>query len=536
MRVAEHIPRDPERDEWDIIVIGTGMGGSTAGFELARLGRRVLFLEKGKFLHDVPAQRWASVQDFSKEQERMLMGLWPLPLKGWTSFGDVEFFGPMGCGSGGTTVQFGAQFERFSHGDFRPRSNFPDVHDANLPEEWPITYDEMAPFYRRAEAHYDVCGTPDPLNPDPETKLRCPPPLSERDQRLFESFVELGLHPYRSHVGYHRVDSCQECLDLCPNDCKSDAARTSLRPAITEHGAKVLPECEVLELIAERRRVTGVRAVWQGRQIRVSGKIILAGLGAFMTPILLLNSRSSEWPDGLANSSGAVGRNLMLHATDFLVIDQSEERSAAGPRKSLTLNDFYYEGGKKLGSLQSSGVPPVAPLILAYLRYMEHKDPNCWRRRVSDHLPKLAEIAAQQFQRATLFSTIVEDLPYSENRVVADPSAPNGRRFRYTYTPDLHRRSRHFRRQLVRTISPRHKLRIVTWGKNNINYGHVCGTCRFGDDARTSVLDRNNRAHDLDNLYVVDSSFFPSSGGTNPSLTIAANALRVAGIIDRQIA
>lgn len=535
MRTTEPIPLDPEREEWDVIVIGTGMGGSTAGYELARLGRRVLFVEKGKFLHTEPASHRPPADGYSNEEVRLMTGRWPLPLSGRTSFGEVEFFAPLGCGTGGSTALYGGQLERFSPADFHPRSNFPDVRDANLPEEWPLPYEELLPYYRRAEAHYDVCGTPDPLSADREVTLRTPPPLSERDQFLFDSFTRAGLHPYRSHVGYHRIDGCWECLDLCLKSCKSDAGSRSLLPALTKHGASILPECEVQELIADRTRVRSVRALWNGREIRITAKIVVLGLGAFMTPVLLLQSASPEWPDGLANSSGAVGRNLMLHTSDFIVVDQSEERSAVGPRKALTLNDFYYDGGRKLGALQSVGLPLLAPFILTYLRYAEEKDPVWWRRRVRDSLRNLADDAAQKFRRASAFSTIVEDLPYAENRVVADPHAPNGRRFEYTYARDLHQRNRHFRKQLARRLGSRHEIRFVTGGRNNINFGHVCGTCRFGDDPKTSVLDKTNRAHELDNLYIVDASWFPSSGGTNPSLTIAANALRVGEIIDRQL-
>lgn len=535
MRVADHTPKHPEHDEWDVIVVGTGMGGSTVGFELARLGRRVLFLEKGRFLHGDPMSRQAPPHGCTQEEARLLTGRWPLPLKGRTSFGEVEFFGPLGCGTGGSTALYSGQLERLSPGDFQPRSNFPDVRDANLPEEWPLSYEELLPFYRRAEAHYRVCGTPDPLNRDQESTLLEPPALSERDQFLFDSFTRSGLHPYRSHVGYHQIEGCYECFDLCLRGCKSDAGSRSLVPALTEFGASLLTDCEVRGLIADRTRVKAVRATRNGEEVRLTGKVVVLASGAFMTPVVLLNSRSSDWPDGIANSSGAVGRNLMLHTSDFLVVDQRDERSAIGPRKSLTLNDFYHAGGTKLGTLQTVGLPLAAPFILTYLRYVEEKDPRWWRRRVSPFLPKVAETAAHLFRRGSLFSTIVEDLPYAQNRVVPDSGAPNGRRFEYTYAPDLGRRSRHLRKLVARRLGSRHKTRVVTGGANNLNYGHVCGTCRFGDDPRTSVLDGTNRCHDLDNLYVVDASFFPSSGGTNPSLTIAANALRVGGIIHRQL-
>lgn len=535
MSVAEYIPDHPERDEWDVIVIGTGMGGSTVGYELARRGRRVLFLEKGKFLHFGPVPEESGPDGNSLAQVRMRLGAWPVPLQGETSFGKVEFFAPMGCGSGGSTAIFGAQLERFSPADFEPKANFPGVANANLPERWPITYEELVPYYRRAEAHHRVCGTQDPLNRDPEACLKEPPRLSERDRVLHDSFVELGLHPYRSHVAFHHIENCLECFPVCAKNCKGDAGAMSLVPALTDHGASILPECEVLELTADRSRVTAVRAKWKGQEIRLVGKVIALGAGAYMTPVLLLNSRSPDWPDGLANRSGFVGRNLMLHTSDFITIDHRELYSAEGPMKSLSLNDFYFDDGKKLGTLQSVGLPLISATVLAYLRYAEERDPRRWKRMVSRFLPTVAYLASRIFRRACLFSTVVEDLPYQDNRILPDPSANNGMRFQYTYSRDLHERNRHFRKRLARTLSPRHKVTIVTGGKNNINYGHVCGTCRFGEHPDTSVLDRTNRTHDLDNLYVVDASFFPSSGGINPSLTIAANALRVGELIDSRL-
>ena len=202
-----------------------------------------------------------------------------------------------------------------------------------------------------------------------------------------------------------------------------------------------------------------------------------------------------------------------------------------GPRKSLSLNDFYFDQGRKLGTLQSVGLPMHPGIILDYLRYVAEKDPRWWRRPVSRLLPPVARFASHHFRRAALFATVVEDLPYRENRVIPDPAASNGMRFEYAYPRELRERNRHFQKRLARRLAPRHKVTVVTGG-NNINYGHVCGTCRFGEDPQSSVLDPTNRAHGIDNLYVVDASFFPSSGGINPSLTIAANALRVAEVID----
>ena len=536
MRDSDNIPADPEREDWDVIVVGTGMGGGTVGYELARLGRRVLFLEKGRLLHGGAAGADEPDPALAPEADaRMRAGRWPLPLQGRTSFGEVEFFLPLGCGSAGTTGLYGAQLERFRPADFRPRANFPDVRDANLPEEWPVSHEEMVPYYRRAEALYRVCGTQDPLDSDPEAPLRRPPALSARDQAMYDSFRELGLHPYRSHVGFAYVENCSECADICPRGCKSDAGDLCVLPAMRKHGAAILPGCEVVGLVAEGPRVTRVRARWNDREVTLSAQAVVLAAGAYMTPLLLLNSRSPAWPDGLANRTGLVGRNLMLHTSDFLTIDPREWHSAEGPKKTLALNDFYFDGGRKLGTLQSVGLALEPPDILDYLGYAAERDPQWWRKLAHPFLSSAAHVASRVFRSASLFATIVEDLPYSENRIVPDPHARNGMRFEYRYTPDLHERNRRFRKRVAEVLSPRHRVRIVTWGRNNINYGHVSGTCRFGDSPETSVLDRTNRAHDLDNLYVVDASFFPSSGGTNPSLTIGANALRVGEAIHGQL-
>jgi choline dehydrogenase-like flavoprotein len=536
MTLPDYSPEAPEDELWDAIVVGTGMGGATIGYALATKGLRVLFLEKGRFLYggvDRGDGRLPLTFDDSPEP-RMDRGHWPLPIAGQTSFGREEFFAPLGCGSGGTTGLYGAQLERFMPADFRPRANFPGAHDATLPETWPIEYAELVPYYERAEALYRVRGTQDPLDPRPCTLLD-PPPLSERDQLLAESLRELGLHPYRAHVGCEFVKDCTECGGvLCPRECKNDAGRMCLLPALSKHGAKILVNCTVHQLGADARSVQTVRCRIADRELALRGRVIVLSAGAFMSPLLLLNSRSEHWPNGIANASGLVGRNLMLHTSDFIAVSTRIGSSAEGPKKALALNDFY-SGESKLGTFQSVGVPVGRGSVAYYLRNQLHFLPR-WLLRLIDPLIRIvAAIAAHPFRNASVFATVVEDLPYHDNRIVSDPTAPNGMRFEYRYPPELRERNVLFRTLLKRRLKPRHRVMVLS-GRNNLNYGHVCGTCRFGDDPNTSVLDRENRAHGIDNLFVVDASFFPSSGGTNPSLTIAANALRVADAIERQLA
>jgi choline dehydrogenase-like flavoprotein len=535
MQAMDTLP-DPEKEQWDAIVVGTGMGGSTFGYELARRGRRVLFLEKGRFLHHQSESRRDAPGGASSADARLRDGLWPQLLRGRTGSREATFSAPWGCGTGGSTTIYGAQLERFTAADFAPRRHFAGVDDASLPERWPISYEDLVPYYRVAESLYRVRGTDDPLNPDPNAALRQPPRLSERDEMFRESFRELGLHPYQSHVGFDYRLGCRECMTFCPRGCKSDAASICLMPALTHHGARLLAECEVAELLVDGTRVTAVVARWQGRDLRLTARVVVLAAGALMTPTLLFKSSSRVGAAGLANRSGQVGRNLMLHTSDLVAIDPKTRYAADGPVRGLALNDFYVGDDGKLGTLQSLGMADVGPdVISGYLQYLATKDPRWWRTMARPLTPTIAHLAPRVLARAGIFTTIVEDLPYAFNRVIPDSRAPNGLRFEFTYTRELRERNRRFRRAIARALSPRHRVTIITGTTNNTNIGHMCGTCRFGDNPETSVLDGSNRAHDLDNLYVVDASFFPSSGGTNPSLTIAANALRVARILDERL-
>jgi choline dehydrogenase-like flavoprotein len=528
-RRAPYLAERPEEQTWDVVVIGTGMGGATLGYALARGGRRVLFIERGP-LRRPPGDASSEPSrlgetDDNSPRARLERGEWPLPLEGETSLGEVKFFAPLGCGAGGSTTLYAAALERFRPVDFRPRANFPNAPDSTLPESWPITYDELAPYYDQAESLFRVCGTQDPLGD--ASVLREPPPASARDEQFIRSWTDVGLHPYRIHVGCEFVYGCEQCLGLlCPRNCKSDAMRICLTPALLRHGAKILPDCEVTRLEADRERIKRVICRVDGREVAITGKLVVVAAGAWMTPALLLRSRSETWPEGVANRSGHVGRNLMLHASDLITVFSRTRTSAEGPPKTIAFNDFYVHDGIKLGTFQSlSGSDMVRGTVLWYLRSVVDRDPRWSRKVIRPALPVVALLATLYFKHAGAFAAIIEDLPYYENRVVPDEKAESGVRFRYTVPDELRERIAAYRKVLARALAPH---RLVVLPADNINYGHVCGTCRFGDDPDASVLDRDNRAHDIENLYVADSSFFPSSGGTNPSLTIAANALRVA--------
>ena len=532
MSTTTRIANDPGSETWDVIVVGCGMGGGAFGFEMSRRGKRVLFVERGRLLHDVDQSIPEPQAPVESEMElRLWQGRWPRRLRGRTSFGEMEFYAPLGCGTAGSTALYNAQLERFRPTDFLPRENFPDVPETSLPDRWPVTHDELTPYYRRAEELMKVCGSQDPLQSDSEARLLKPPPMTERDEVIYSAMQDAGLHPYRSHVGYNYQGECFECADVCPKACKSDAGNAWVVPALTQHNASILPRCEALEVLTSGRCATGVRVRYQGQEVILRSNLVAVAAGAYMSPVLLENSKSSEWPDGLGSSSGLRGRNLMLHTSDFLTVEPEEYYPYGVPRKSITVNDFYVDDGQKLGTIQSVAFPLNPLFIKAYLGYIVSREPMRWMRYKPEFFERASQLGAHYLRRAIVMGTILEDLPYSENGVIADARAPNGMRFKYEYKEELRERNRRLCERFAEVLSPTLKVKNATMSKDNINYGHPCGTCRFGDDPSTSVLDRNNRVHEFDNLYVLDASFFPSSSGINPSLTIAANALRVAKVI-----
>jgi len=244
-----------------------------------------------------------------------------------------------------------------------------------------------------------------------------------------------------------------------------------------------------------------------------------------MTPAILLNSTGGAWPRGVGNDTDQVGRNLMRHAIE-LVFLRGAPRLREGERsKQISLSDFYLPGdrseGLKLGTVQSLGALPSGADVLGRM-------PPLLRAIAR---PFVGAIWQHHIRPLNVLAAIMEDLPHAHNRVTPGAPFSDGarQRVRMSYrlsTQDLDRAAT-FHRVVTRALAPL-RPRAVALARRNAAVAHACGTCRFGIDPATSVLDAHNRAHGLDNLYVVDASFFPSSSGTNPSLTIAANALRVA--------
>ncbi|TFW19280.1 GMC oxidoreductase [Duganella callida] len=527
--------------EWDAIVIGTGMGGAVLGHALARAGQRVLFCEKGRSSDEqAQALRGAYPETAFPEplapapEHRAVLqraGRYPEQIADRSGARGSSFIPFIGSGNGGSTALYGMALERFFPADFAPRQAFPQAPaDCTLPDAWPVSYQAMTPYYEQAEILFRLRGSADTLRPtEGRAHLMPAPPLTPASAELFEFFQRQQLHPYRLPLACEFVEGCSGCQGyLCARECKNDANRICLRPALRQHGALLLDECEVLRLEADRSAVSGVVCNWRGREIRLRGRQVILAAGALESPRLLLRSASAHWPAGLANDSGLVGKNLMRHHIDLYLIRPKLRPPFDNRQKEFAFNDFYQVDGQKLGSVQSFGRLPPAPVLAASLADDLRQGPAPWlaplfalvRPLVQRFLGKLVD------QHLILASTL-EDLPYADNCVTLSPDDGARLQLRYRTRPHDQQRIAAFRQLIKQSLRP-YPYQVLKQADNNQRIAHACGTCRFGHDPRSSVLDANNRAHGLANLYVVDSSFFPSSGGTNPSLTIAANALRVA--------
>lgn len=512
---------------WDYLIVGTGVGGATLGHRLAKAGKKVLFVEKGRssFLHGDALLGTYAELNFPRLEAPSARYAAQLARAGRcyeeVRDGQRSFVPFIGCGDGGSSALYGMAMERFFPADFEPAKHFADTSASTVPAAWPIGYEELAPYYDQAEQLYRVRGGRDPLRPAAPDLLP-PVPISPRNAEMLAHFQGRGLHPYRLPQACESVPGCECCQGyLCARNCKNDAGRICLQPAVREYGATLLDECEAMRLEADADRVAGVLCRRQGQTFTLRADHVVLAAGALMTPALLLRSTSAHWPQGVANASGLVGRNLMRHAVDlYLVFTRQKGENRF---KEVGLSDFYEAQGNKLGTLQSFGLLPPAPILgVSMAQDVGHAAP--WALPVFRLAqPLLQGLLRGLFDRGVLLAAIMEDLPYADNRVV--PGPPLGIDYRLRARDQA--RLTTFRAQVAQALKPYRFLALHQAEKNTM-VAHACGTCRFGEDPGASVLDPNNRAHGIENLYVVDSSFFPSSGGTNPALTIAANALRVA--------
>lgn len=501
---------------YDIIIIGTGPGGGTLAYKLAPSGKKILLLERGGYL---PREKdnWNSRAVFIENRYKAK--------ETWKDQHGKPFHPGIHYNVGGNSKVYGAALLRMRAEDFGEVK-----HHGGISPEWPIRYEDIEPYYTQAEHLYHVHGRhgEDPTEGPAGAQYKYAPLRHEpRIQELHDDWMKMGYHPFHLPVGVmldeERQDHspcirCSTCDGFpCLVGAKADSQVVCVEPAVQHENVSLVTGALVmrLETSASGREVTGVVVERNGERERYSADIVVVACGAVNSAALLLKSASDRHPNGLANSSDMVGRNYMCH-NNSAMLAISKRANMTVFQKTIGLNDFYYSSadwdypmghismvGKQDIEMLRTGAPALAPGLA---------------------LDVLAKHSLD-------FWMTSEDLPDPNNRVLIDKEGSIS--LHYTENNlEAHRKLAAKLRSMLNRLGceadrliPQH----LYLGKKIPIAGtaHQCGTVRFGRDPKASVLDVNCKAHDLDNLYVVDASFFVSSSAVNPSLTIMANALRV---------
>ena len=507
------------QNQYDIIIIGSGAGGGTLAYRLAPSGKRVLILERGGYLRR-EKENWDSKEVFVNGRYNNA--------ENWLDGKGREFQPGQHYFVGGNTKFYGAVLLRMRQEDFGELQ-----HHGGISPAWPLSYDDFEPYYTQAEQIYQVHGERgiDPTEPWASGPLPYPSVSNEpRIQELADDLRRIGNTPFPLPVGIMlneaqpHLSPCIRC-DTCDGfpcmvNAKADAHVVCVEPALAHDNVTLLTDSKVifLETSPDGRSVTGVVVERGGQQETYSADVVVVSCGAVNSAALLLRSAGDKHPNGLANSSGMVGRHYMAHNNSALMA-LSLRPNPTVFQKTIGINDYYFGSDDwkyPLGHIQMLGKSNADMLRDSAPRLVPGR--------------ALEEMASHSLD----FWLTSEDLPLPGNRVTVNRSGQIVLRYKNNNTEGHKRLVKKLRGMLKEIGAENHLIPSSLYMGKKIplaGVAHQNGTLRFGSDPKDSVLDLNCKAHDMDNLYVVDSSFFVSSSAVNPTLTIAANALRVGGHI-----
>ncbi|MBL0729623.1 GMC oxidoreductase [Piscinibacter sp. HJYY11] len=490
-------------EDYDVVIIGSGVGGGAVAQQLAGTTLKVLVLERGPMLPR-ESQNWDPESVFCDRRYHTEE----------TWYADGRAFNPgMFYFVGGHTKFFGTAMFRFRERDFEAT----ELEEGTSPA-WPIRYADLELWYAQAERLFGVRGQSglDPTEPPRSGAYAHGPIPHEPVIEDIESRLRAqGLQPFPmpSAVDFGPLGTCRRCENCdafpCMVDAKGDAEIKLLRPALRPGNVKLCHSAKVERLVTDwsGRRVISASVLHEGKLFNVRARTFVLSAGAINSAALLLRSGGAKFPRGLANSSDVVGRHYMTHNTTALMAIHPTRKNTTRFPKTLAVHDFYWgtpQSPEPLGSLQLLG-KIREPMLRGALRGVPK--------------PVLSAIA----DRSVDWYAQSEDLPHPDSRVSLTSSGAINLHWHRTNLGTHHRWVRKCKQILQRAGFP--IVLAKSFGTDVVS--HQCGTVRFGDDPKTSALDPMCKAWDHDNLYVVDGSFFPSSAAVNPALTIAAQALRV---------
>jgi choline dehydrogenase-like flavoprotein len=518
---------DPPK-KYDAVIVGTGAGGGTIGFALAKKGLKVLFVEKGLSNNRQKDLRGKYTEAFKLKNPKNIPWKTLLKQSGRdfekileSNSSKIPF---IGAGVGGSTALFGMAMERFNRIDFVQRPMTKLNKSSTLPPDgWPISFEDLLPYYKQAEVIYKVKGTEDPLKTNESFGYNLPPKICGANQELFEFFNKKMVNPYVLPRSCEFVPGCNECQGfLCSLNCKNDSNNICIQPAINNYNAELLTGVTVTKINVRGNKVTGIECIDKNNVLNIKMDILILAGGAISTPSLLLKSKNNNNAYGISNQSGMVGENLMRHCIDLYLIKTKNKPPSNGFLKEIAFNDFYNtEAFGRLGTFQSFGrLPPSDILILNLLEQFS------FNINIIKRFLFISKIFDWYFTNRIGMNTIIEDLPYKENTIEVDRNS-GVTKLTYKLFPYEKKQIQHSREVIANLLSP-YSYTLIKQAESNKRLAHVCGTCRMGTDPKTSVVNEDCKSHEIDNLYISDSSVFPTSGGTNPALTIIANGLRIA--------
>ncbi len=512
---------------YDLIVIGSGPGGASLAQRLAPTGKRILILERGDYLPREEAN-WSPKAVFVEGRYQAE--------DTWTNARGETFRPALHYHVGGNSKVYGAALFRLRERDFDEL-----VHAGGVSPAWPLKYASFESYYDAAEALFHVHGErgedpfePPSVNPYPFAAVKHEPKVAELSARL----TGIGLKPFHLPLGIlldqksdgfaTPTSTCIRCSFFdgfpCLLNGKADAQVVCIDPMLAKHpNVTLLTGAYASRLGTDEsgKRVNAVHVTRAGCEETYTADIVIVACGALSSALLLLRSANERHPKGLANGSDQVGRNYMRHEMSIVMAVMRQANDTVF-QKTLALSDFYF------------GAPDWDyPLGLIQMCATSHTD-QIRGEELPGWLEWLPDMPFEELARHSMdFWLQAEDLPHPDNRVYYKDG-----KVHLDLTATNPQALTHLKRKLREILTqigwPAVLLeRSLYLGKDIGQSGtaHQAGTCRFGADPATSVLNLDCRAHEVDNLYITDASFFPSIGAVNPTLTIIANALRVADII-----
>jgi choline dehydrogenase-like flavoprotein len=517
---------------FDVVIIGSGAGGGTLAQRLAPTGKSILILERGEHLPR-EAENWSARDVFIEHRYRAR--------EQWFDSRGKPFTPTTHYWVGGNTSFYGAALMRLRRRDFEEVA-----HAGGISPAWPIDLADLAPYYEEAERLWRVHGARggDPTEAGDEEPYAYPPIAHDPGVEALKAHWEAqGWRPFSLPLGInldeaHPLTSacirCRTCGGYpCLLKAKSDARTIAVEPLLASPNVTLLTGRKVirLETDAQGRTVTGVVCETGQGEERWTGDLVVLAAGAVNSAVVLLASANAAHPDGLANGSDQVGRNYMFHTLTAMVSVTSARAEVTFP-KTLAVNDFYWgdpDGGydKPMGHIQ----------------LLEYMSGQTLEGQVSEWLPPglVPDVISEALAERMLSMLVIsEDLPLPQNRIRL---GPDGRIFLDYVFNNLEGHQRlvgRLKASLDGFVDHAHPISQHHFQFDSLLplYGtaHQAGTLRFGRDPESSVLDPWCKAHELDNLYVVDTSFFPSIAAVNPTLTTVANALRVGDHLKARLA